>query len=38
MEQVARLPTRKAFKPLYVMIGSAGLVIVWFEIFWWHCL
>ena len=40
MEQVARLPTRKeaAFKPLYVMIGSAGLVIAWFEIFWRHCL
>ena len=39
MEQVARLPTRKesAFKPLYV-IGSAGLVIAWFEIFWRHCL
>ena len=35
MEQVARLPTRKesAFKPLYVMIGAAGLVIAWFEIF-----
>jgi hypothetical protein len=29
MEQVARLPTRKesAFKPLYVMIGTARLVI-----------
>jgi hypothetical protein len=40
MEQVAGLPTRKesAFKPLYVMIGSAGLVIAWFEIFWRHCL
>jgi hypothetical protein len=25
-------------KPLYVMIGSAGLVIAWFEIFWRHCL
>jgi hypothetical protein len=39
MEQVVRLPTRKeaAFKPLYVMIGSAGLVIAWFEIFWRHC-
>jgi hypothetical protein len=39
MEQVARLPTRKesAFKPLYVMIGSAGLVIGWFELFWRHC-
>ncbi len=35
MEQVARLPTRKesAFKPLYVMIGSAGIVITWLEIF-----
>jgi hypothetical protein len=35
MEQVARLPTRQesALKPLYVMIGSAGLVIAWFEIF-----
>jgi hypothetical protein len=35
MEQIARLPTRKAsaFEPLYVMIGSAGLVIAWFEIF-----
>jgi hypothetical protein len=40
MEQVARLPTRKesAFKPLYAMIGSAGLVIVWFEIFSRHWL
>jgi hypothetical protein len=39
MEQVARLPTRKelALRPLYVMIGSAGLVIAWFEIFWPHC-
>jgi hypothetical protein len=38
MEQVARLPTRKesTFKPLYVMIGSAGLGIAWFEIFWRH--
>jgi hypothetical protein len=40
MEQVARLPTRmeSAFKPLYVVIGSAGLVIAWFEIFRRHCL
>jgi hypothetical protein len=25
-------------KPLCVMIGSAGLVIAWFEIFWRHYL
>jgi len=40
IERVSRLPTRKeqAFKPLYVMIGSAGLVILWIEPFWRHCL
>jgi hypothetical protein len=40
IERVSRLPTRKeqAFRPLYVMVGSAGLVILWIEIFWLHCL
>jgi hypothetical protein len=40
IERVARLPTRKeqAFKPLYIMVGSAGLVIAWIELFWRHCL
>jgi hypothetical protein len=40
MERFSRLPTRKeqALKPLYVMVGSAGLVILWFELFWRHCL
>jgi hypothetical protein len=40
IEQVARLPTRKeqALKPLYMMVGSAGIVILWIEIFWRHCL
>jgi hypothetical protein len=40
IERVSRLPIRKkqALKPLYVMIGSAGIVIVWIEIFWRHCL
>jgi len=40
IERVARLPTRKerALKPLYVMIGSAGIVIAWIELFWRHCL
>jgi hypothetical protein len=40
MERVSRLPTRKeqALKPLYVMVGSAGIVIAWIELFWRHCL
>jgi hypothetical protein len=43
-EQLARLPTRRdqAFTPLRIMFGSAllsaGLVILWFEAFWRHCL
>ena len=40
MAQLAKLPTRKeqAFKPLYVMFGSAGLVILWIELFHRVCL
>jgi hypothetical protein len=40
IERVSRLPTRReqAFKPLYVIAGSAGIVILWFELFWRHCL
>jgi hypothetical protein len=40
MERMTRLPTRQeqALKPLYIMVGSAGLVIAWIEIFWRHCL
>ena len=40
MAQLARLPTRKerAFKPLYVMLGSAGIVILWIELFHRACL
>jgi hypothetical protein len=39
IEQVSRLPTRReqALKPLYVMVGSAGIVIAWIELFWRHC-
>ena len=39
IERVVRLPTRKeqALKPLYVMVGSAGIVIGWLELFWRHC-
>ena len=38
--QLARLPTRKeqALKPLYVMTGSVGLVILWIELFRHACL
>jgi hypothetical protein len=40
--QLARLPTRRdqAFTPLRTMLGSAllsaGLVVLWFEVFWRH--
>ena len=39
IERVSKLPTRReqALKPLYVMIGSAGIVIAWIELFWRHC-
>ena len=38
IEQVTRLRREQALKPLYTMIGSAGLVIAWIELFWRHCL
>jgi hypothetical protein len=40
IERVLRLPTRKeqALKPLYIMVGSAAIVIAWIELFWRHCL
>jgi hypothetical protein len=40
IERVSRLPTRKeqALKPLYVMVGSAAIVIAWIELFCRHCL
>jgi hypothetical protein len=36
IERVERLRREQALKPLYVMVGSAGLVIAWIEIFWRH--
>jgi hypothetical protein len=38
IERIERLPTRQelALRPLYVMVGSAGLVIAWIAIFWRH--
>jgi hypothetical protein len=40
MAQLARLPTRKelALRPLYIIVGSAGLVIAWIELFRRVCL
>ena len=40
IERVSKLPTRReqALKPLYVMVGSAGIVVGWIELFWRHCL
>jgi hypothetical protein len=40
MERLSRLPTRKeiVLRPLYVIVGSAGLLIAWIELFWRHCL
>ena len=43
-EPIARIPARtdQAFVPLKIMFGSAvlsaALVILWFEVFWRHCL
>ena len=40
IERVSQLPTRKeqALRPLYVIVGSAGIVIAWIELFRRHCL
>ena len=40
IERVARLPTsqEQALRPLYVMVGSAAIVIAWIELFWRHSL
>jgi hypothetical protein len=40
IERVSKLPTRReqALRPLYVMVGSAAIVIAWIELFWRHCL
>ena len=38
--QLARIPTRKevARMALALIFGTAGLVILWIELFWRHCL
>jgi hypothetical protein len=38
IERTERFRKEQALKPLYVIVGSAGLVILWIELFWRHCL
>jgi hypothetical protein len=38
IERVERFRKEQVLKPLYTMIGSAALVIIWIELFWRHCL
>jgi len=38
IDRVTRLRKEQALKPLYIMVGSAAIVIVWIELFWRHCL
>jgi hypothetical protein len=38
IERMERLRNEQALKPLYTMVGSAGLVIAWIELFRRHCL
>jgi hypothetical protein len=37
IERISKLPKRKelALRPLYIIAGSAGLVIAWIELFRW---
>ena len=36
IEQVTRFRKEQALKPLYVMVGTAAIVIAWIELFWRH--
>jgi hypothetical protein len=39
IERLSPLPTRRELTlRVYVMVGSAGLVVTWIELFWRHCL
>ena len=37
IERAERFRKEQALKPLYVIVGSAGIVILWIELFWRHC-
>ena len=36
IERVTRFRKEQALKPVYTMVGSAGIVIGWIELFWRH--
>jgi hypothetical protein len=38
IERFERFRRDQALKPLYVMVGSAAIVVGWLELFWRHCL
>jgi hypothetical protein len=38
IERVERHRKEQPFKPLFVMVGSAGIVIAWIELIWRNCL
>jgi hypothetical protein len=38
IERVTRFRKEQALKPLYTMVGSAGIVIASIELFWRNCL
>jgi hypothetical protein len=38
IERVTRFRREQALRPLYVMFGSAAIVIGWLELLWRHCL
>jgi hypothetical protein len=38
IERGERFRNEQALKPLYTIVGSAGIVVAWIELFWWHCL
>jgi hypothetical protein len=38
IERVMRFRKEQALKPLYTVIGSVAIVIVWIELFWRHWL
>ena len=37
IDRTERFRRKQALKPLYVMVGSAAIVIGWLELFWRHC-
>jgi hypothetical protein len=38
IERTERFRNEQVLESLYVIVGSAGIVIAWIELFWRHCL